>query len=211
LPLTHGIAAEILRKLNFKNMPSGYTSDIYNGKEVTFKDFALGCARAFGACVMQRDDPADEKPKIMPEESYHTEELKKLKKFEKPTKAQFDSYVKETIADCKKSIKEKNELKKRYSDILEKAKNWQPPTKEHERLKAFMIEQLTNSSSFDCGGLDYYEHEIKVVSAMTYKDYVTKKLTEHNRSIERHKEYEAKDINNIKQRNKWIKDLYDSL
>jgi hypothetical protein len=160
---------------------------------------------------MQRDDPADVKPKIMPEESYHTEKLKNLGEFKKPTKAQFESYVKETIADYEKSIKEKNELKKRYSDILENAKNWQPPTKEHERLKAFMIEQLTDSRSFDCGGLDYYEHEIKVVSAMTYKDYVTKKLTEHNRSIERHKEYEARDINNIKQRNKWIKDLYDSL
>ena len=75
-------------------MPSGYTENIYYGKEVAFKDFALGCARAFGACVMQRDDPADEKPKIMPEESYHTEELKKLKKFKKPTKDQFESYVK---------------------------------------------------------------------------------------------------------------------
>ena len=192
-------------------MPSGYTSDIYNGKEVAFKDFALGCARAFGACVMQRDDPADVKPKIMPEESYHTEELKKLKKFKKPTKAQFDSYVKETIADYKKSIKEKNELKKRYSDILEKVNNWQPPTKEHEGLKKFMIEQLTDSRSFDCGGLDHYEHELKVISAMTYEDYVAKKLAEHSRSIEYHKEYEAKDLNNIKQRNKWIKDLYDSL
>ena len=74
-------------------MPSGYTENIYYGKEVTFKDFALGCARAFGACVMQRDDPADVKPKIMPEESYHTEKLKELKKFKKPTKAQFDSYI----------------------------------------------------------------------------------------------------------------------
>ena len=192
-------------------MPTGYTSDIYNGKEVTFKDFALGCARAFGACVMQRDDPADEKPKIMPEESYHTEKLKNLGEFKKPTEAEFESYVKETIADYEKIIKEKNELKKRYSDILEKAKNWQPPTKEHERLKAFMIEQLTDSSSFDCCGLDHYEHELKVISAMTYKHYVKKKLAEYNRSIEYHKEYEAKDLFNIKQRNKWIKDLYDSL
>ncbi len=45
-------------------MPSGYTENIYYGKKVAFKDFALGCARAFGACVMQRDDPADVKPKI---------------------------------------------------------------------------------------------------------------------------------------------------
>jgi hypothetical protein len=191
-------------------MPSGYTSDIYNGKEVTFKDFALGCARAFGACVMQRDDPADEKPKIMPEESYHTEKLKNLGEFKKPTEAEFESYFKETIADYEKSIKEKNELKKRYSDILEEANNWQPPTKEHERLKAFMIEQLTDSSSFDCG-VSFYESELTYLSAMTYEDYVAKKLAEHNRSIEYHKEYEAKDLFNIKQRNKWITDLYNSL
>ena len=191
-------------------MPSGYTSDIYNGKEVTFKDFALGCARAFGACVMQRDDPADEKPKIMPEESYHTEELKKLKKFEKPTKAQFDSYVKETIADYEKSIKEKNELKKRYSDMLEEVNNWQPPTKEHERLKAFMIEQLTESKQWDCGG-SFFESELTSLSAMTYEDYVTKKLAVYNGSIKYHKEYEAEDLDNIKQRNKWITDLYNSL
>jgi hypothetical protein len=191
-------------------MPSGYTSDIYNGKEVTFKDFALGCARAFGACVMQRDDPADEKPKIMPEESYHTEKLKNLGEFKKPTEAEFESYVKETIADYEKSIKEKNELKKRYSDILEKAKNWQPPTKEHERLKAFMIEQLADSSSFDCG-VSFYESELTSLSAMTYEDYVTKKLAVHNGSIKYHKEYEAKDLDNIKQRNKWITDLCNSL
>jgi hypothetical protein len=146
----------------------------------------------------------------MPEESYHTEELKKLKKFEKPTKAQFDSYVKETIADCEKSIKEKNELKKRYSDILEEAKNWQPPTKEHERLKAFMIEQVTESKQWDCG-VSFYESELTSLSAMTYEDYAAKKLAEHNRSIEYHKEYEAKDLDNIKWRNKWITDLYNSL
>ena len=191
-------------------MPTGYTTDIYNGKDVSFRDFALTCARQFGACIMQRDDPADEKPKIMPEESYHTEKLKNLGEFKKPTEAEFESYVKETIADYEKSIKEKNELKKRYSDILEEAKNWQPPTKEHERLKAFMIEQLTESKQWDCGG-SFFESELASLSAMTYEDYAAEKLTEHNRSIEYHKEYEAKDLNNVKQRNKWITDLYNSL
>jgi len=40
-----------------KNMPSGFTSDIYDGKKITFKDFTLKCARAFGACIHLRDDP----------------------------------------------------------------------------------------------------------------------------------------------------------
>ena len=45
-------------------MPTGYTTDIYNGKDVTFKDFALKCARAFGACIHQREDNIDDLPKL---------------------------------------------------------------------------------------------------------------------------------------------------
>ena len=191
-------------------MPSGYTSDIYNGKEVTFKDFALGCARAFGACVMQRDDPADEKPKIMPEESYHTEELKKLKKFKKPTKAQFESYVKKTIADNKEIINKKKALEKAYSEMIEKAAKWTPPTTEHEALKDFMIKQLVESKQWDCG-IDHYESELVSLSIMTYEDYIEEKKQRYINNCKYHEEHLIKDIALIKQRNKWIKDLYDSL
>ena len=101
-------------------MPTGYTIDIYNGKKVTFKDFALNCARAFGACVMQRDDPADEKPKIMPEESYHTKALKKLGKFKKPSEIRFKAFIKKQLADNKRIIKEKKTLEKAYSKMIYK-------------------------------------------------------------------------------------------
>jgi len=37
-------------------MPSGYTSDLYEGKNISFTQFALQCARAFGAAIDQRDD-----------------------------------------------------------------------------------------------------------------------------------------------------------
>ena len=191
-------------------MPTGYTTDIYNGKKVAFKDFALNCARAFGACVMQRDDPADEKPKIQPEESYHTKALKRLGKFKKPSKKQFETFIKRSIADNKEIINKKKALEKAYSEMIEKAAKWTPPTTEHEELKDFMLKQLVESKQWDCG-VDSYESELVSLSAMTYEDYAAKKLAEHNRSIEYHKEYEAKDLFNIKQRNKWIKDLYDSL
>ena len=39
-------------------MPSYYTSDIYEGKNVSFQDFALKCARQFGVFVhMNEEDP----------------------------------------------------------------------------------------------------------------------------------------------------------
>ncbi len=129
------------------------------------------------------------------------------------TRIRFPTYDAKTDGNVFRWILEASEdfrkirQRERYVE-LEKAKNWQPPTKEHEGLKAFMIEQLADSSSFDCG-VSFYE--TASFSAMTYEDYAAKKLAEHNRSIEYHKEYEAKDLNNIKQRNKWIKDLYNSL
>jgi hypothetical protein len=38
-------------------MPTGYTADVQNGTVTELRDFALSCARAFGACIMMRDDP----------------------------------------------------------------------------------------------------------------------------------------------------------
>ena len=191
-------------------MPTGYTIDIYNGKDVSFKDFALNCARAFGACVMQRDDPADEKPKIMPEESYHADKLKEIGKFKKPTKTKFNNYIKEQTAYWQESIDKKKKLQIAYDIKIKEAQNWTPPTPEHEGLKKFMIEQLTESMKFDCDG-DFYESELISLKALTYEKYVLKEKSEYERSIVFHTEYLKKDLNTIRQRNKWIQDLYNSL
>ena len=191
-------------------MPTGYTTDIYNGKDVSFRDFALTCARQFGACIMQRDDPADEKPKIMPEESYHAEELKKLGKFKKPTKAEFENYIKTKIADCKESIDKMKKLQTAYNRKIKEAQDWNPPTPEHEGLKEFMIEQLTESMQFDCS-YAHYESDLKKLNKMTYDDYFEQQKQHHKWFIKYHTEYLEKDLNNIRQRNKWIQDLYNSL
>jgi hypothetical protein len=191
-------------------MPTGYTTDIYNGKDVSFRDFALTCARQFGACIMQRDDPADEKPKIMPEESYHADKLKEVGKFKKPTKTQFNNYIKKQIAYYKESINGKKKLQKAYAAKIKEARNWNPPTSDHEGLKKFMIAQLTESMEFDCK-IDSYETELKKLNEMTYNDYLIQEKENHKWLIKYHTEYLEKDLNTIRQRNKWIQDLYNSL
>jgi hypothetical protein len=210
LRLTIGTLLETQRRLNFKIMPTGYTTDIYNGKEVTFKDFALNCARAFGACIMQRDDPADEKPKIQPEESYHTKALKKLGKFKKPSKKQFETFINRSIADNKKIINKNKVLEKAYAQMIEQAAKWTPPTTEHEALKDFMLKQLVQSKQWDCG-VDSYESELVSLSVMTYEDYVERQKQMYIYNCKYHEEHLIKDITLIKQRNKWIEDLYNSL
>lgn len=40
-------------------MPTGYTYPVCEGKITEFPDFALSCARAFGALISMREEPMD--------------------------------------------------------------------------------------------------------------------------------------------------------
>jgi len=52
-------------------MPTGYTDKINEG--ITFKTFALNCARAFGACVEFRDEGGGGEviPEVFHPSDYH--------------------------------------------------------------------------------------------------------------------------------------------
>jgi hypothetical protein len=58
-------------------MPTGYTADIKNG--ISFKTFAMNCARAFGACVTLRDEPGggDKIPEAFEASTYHAQQVEK--------------------------------------------------------------------------------------------------------------------------------------
>lgn len=194
-------------------MPNGYTANIYDGKDVSFKDFALSCARAFGACIHQRDDNANDKPKLREKDNndnYHIEKINEAKKWVKPTKAEFDAYVVKQTAYYNEQIDKQNKLKIRYENMLKQAKKWNPPTKEHDGLKKFMIERLNNSMDFDCS-FDYYERELEKLKNLTYKEYVKDMRDSNKRDIEYHTKELNKENDRDDKANKWIADLYKSL
>ena len=61
-------------------MPTGYTHPVQEGKITELRDFALNCARAFGACVTMRDDPSDTPiPGKFEPSDYHIKALKEAK------------------------------------------------------------------------------------------------------------------------------------
>ena len=193
-------------------MPTGYTADIYNGKDVSFNDFALKCARAFGACIEQRDDDPNDKPKLIEktEDNYHIKKIEKAKKWKKPTKAEFDAYVKNQTAYYNEQINKQNKLKSSYQKMLDKANAWTPPTKEHEGLKKFMINQLTESMEFDCSN-DYYQRELNNIKQLTYNQYVKDMRDSNKRDIEYHTNALKEDNERVDTRNAWISALYKSL
>ena len=194
-------------------MPTGYTEDIYEGKDVSFSDFALKCARAFGACIEQRDDDPNDKPKLIEknnDDSYHIKRINEAKKWKKPTKVEFDAYVKKQTAYYNEKIDKQNKLKVSYQKRLDKVNAWTPPTKEHEGLKKFMIEQLTGSLDFDCDN-DYYQRELNNIKQLTYNQYVKNMRASNKRDIEYHTNELKKDNERVDNRNAWISALYKSL
>ncbi len=197
-------------------MPTGYTHKIADGQ--SFEDFALGCARAFGACIMQRDDPADEKPKLQESSNYHTQKLlqakEQLSEFLAMTEAEKLDYghmcAEEDIFRINERIEKNIALSDKYTAMYMKVLDWVPPSSEHVELKKFMINQLEESKDFDCNN-DYNYRELEEAKKASAMDYYNKMLDTINWDISYHSEQAQKETERTNGRNQWVQDLYASL
>ena len=199
-------------------MPSGYTADIEN--DMSFEDYILGCARAFGACMHQRDDSNKDKPKLRGVESSHHIDALSCAKAE-VAKLEAMAGVNDRTAFGKKLIEEeaasnqeyfnkKVSLRNKYEAMLSKAYNWFPPTPDHENLKKFMIEQITSSIDFDCDT----KHDMERLTALSKANPLDKYKEALNRAykdVEYHETELYKERERNADANKWIAALYDSL
>lgn len=199
-------------------MPTGYTSDIYEGKDITVKDFISQCARAFGAYVMVRDEPLDAKvPDKFKPDTYHLKQLEKSKErlaqYQCMTTEEIEKKIDEDYHDMvkgnEKYYQEKIQLQKRYFNMLEKVEAWNPPTPEHNNLKDFCIKQLNESIQFDCGSLDKYESE--KVKKQTPEEWINRRIESCLWDIEYHSKGWESEIKRVNERNAWIKQLKESL
>lgn len=145
-------------------MPTGYTAPIYEGEEnFTFKKFVMRCARNFGALVEMRGEPLDAEidfDKLFQPSDYYKKALERVEKEYQefldnpPTEEKLgEEYDKKVNNDFEKFLEQskmKEALQVRYAAMLEQVKAWEPPTKEHNNLKEFMISQLQESMDYDC-------------------------------------------------------------
>ncbi len=197
-------------------MPTGYTSDIQN--DISFEDYLLGCARAFGACVHQRDDSMKDKPKLRAVSDHYEEtilemeaELGAIRTMNREQREKYGQELKEeAIAYAQKSFNEKVLLKNKYDAMLAKAQAWNPPTPDHVNLKQFMIDQINESIRFDCDTA-YTLEKLTEASNAKPVDLVEEKAVGYERSIKFYEEEWAKDKSRVEEANRWISALYDSL
>ena len=167
-------------------MPTGYTAIIESDKEVTFKEFALGCARNFGACITMRDDPADAKiPDEFKPSTYHINAIQNaeqgLKELENMTDQQIETQAKNEFNNelfrIDESLAKERRISDRYAKIKKEVIQWQPPTKDHVGLKDFMLQQIDVSTELNM--LEVYEKErrnLKIKSVKEWRDSKLKSL-----------------------------------
>jgi len=198
-------------------MPTGYTAVI--GEGITFKNFALSCARAFGAIVTMRDDPADApipdefKPSEYSERQLslatdRVEKLKAMKDAECTRQAKAD-YEKQ-VQHHKDGIAKDATLKAKYEAMLAEVEAWTPPSPDHEGLKKFMRDQIAESIRFDCGG-HHHRDALKELRPMTGKEWRQSELNKSLQEISYHSKSQKEENERTAARNKWIRQLRESI
>jgi hypothetical protein len=189
-------------------MPTGFTAKMYDGKEETFEQFVLSCARGMGICIMQRDDGPGLPTKTKIADYYETNygsasnKMADWKNNPQKRKAEYDQYVKETEAANKKSQVNAATLSARYYARLAEVHAWTAP-EGLEGMKKFMVNQIEDSIQFDCTpyttevlGFDEWVEERE--RDIKWKlDYATRSLAEN--------------VERVKTQNEYIDALYKSL
>lgn len=187
-------------------MPTGYTAGIKDGQ--SFEEFALTAARGMGACILQRDDPLSEPPKLQKVGEYYEKRLASSER-ELADLLAMTQDEREQLAAAKNRVAEESyrgrgsenkELADKYQQMRARVADWEPPTPEHVGLKEFMLEQIDQSSRFDCGE----PYRAPTVTAEWLVAGARDSVVRAKQSLNEERE-------RVKSRNEWIVRLYESL
>lgn len=195
-------------------MPTEYTSDIYDGKDITGKEFILKCARAFGAAVMMRDEPLSKEIATVEPSRYYLEQVKSEKARLKEYKSMSLEEVQKTIDENYESdlvryhtrIKEANELEARYRKVLAEVQAWDSPSDEHDELKKYAINQLEESIKFDCG-TSYIKLPVKTEAS----EWLETMIAHSEKQIPYYENQWNEEVERTEGRNDWIRLLKESV
>lgn len=192
-------------------MPTGYTAGVQDGTITSLREYAILCARAFGACIMLRDDPlSSEIPQFTIDDHYVSSleeaQIELLKWEGMPEDQRRQLYERETET-TRKDTEERREQHRiqmeRYHTMLQQAKAFTPPTKDHEKHKEFMVQQLEESIKWDGS---FYEP--------TIEPYEQWKITKSSTLLQRI-EWAARHLNEERkrtvERNAWVSALREAL
>lgn len=198
-------------------MATGYTQKILDG--ASFQEFALDCARQFGALIDMRDDPSGIPLRLPEVSTYHRDALATAKRSMAPvSRMTVGAALKRAAKDTKQAYEDAvlsdaqwrakaAETRAAYEAVLDKILAWEPPSPDHENLKEFMISQVTDSIKHDCDWVDERDRP-KLASPAEFLGAKLKSLTW---SIDYHEEHWEAEQKRVAERRAWIIGLAESL
>ena len=199
-------------------MPTGFTHGVGTGEVTDFKEYALLCARAFGPCIALRDSALSSEIPEFEVSEYHSEQLERakqeLKEFMEMSEAQqrelCDKEHAERVASLSQSDSGVSETRKRYEAMLAKAKEFKPPSSDHEDLAKFLISQLEETIKWDCrdSNKDLYD---KMLEPPVFETWKEKSIQEFHCDIAYHQEKHNEEVARVEFNNKWVRQLKEAL
>lgn len=204
-------------------MPTGYTAGILDGTITDFKGFASTCMRAFGATIHMRDEGLDKEYEPREPSDYHLDQIQDYKKeielAESMTEEEYvtkeKTLMKEELVSVENSISKKKEQFKKLEKMLEEARNWNPPTDEHQEFKSFMMDQLERTIQFDAD-VEYYERKREELldrfgEILDGKEIKERTLDSLRSSLAYYTKSHQEELERCEKSNKWVKDVFDSI
>lgn len=189
-------------------MPTGYTAAIADG--ITFQDFAIKCARAFGALITMRDDPMDAPIQEFKPNDYYAQALEaarlRVSSLNAMTPEQAEAQALRDYLDATESHhqskRERNALNAKYEAMLIEVRAWAPPSPDHVGLQKFMVEQIEMS-------MDTFE--LQAPQRMTGPDWLAAQLDNAERHAKFSEKNYADEVARTASSNLWVKQLRESL
>ena len=204
-------------------MPTSYTAGILDGTITDFKGFASTCMRAFGATMHMRDEALDKEYEPREPSDYHLNQIQHYKKeielAESRTEEEYliseKILMKDELKRMEDSIFEKKKQLEKLEKMLDEARNWNPPSREHQEFKSFMMDQLSQTIQFDAD-VEYYEKKRGELLDRFGKIPDGKKIKEKTlNSLRDNLAYYTKshqeELERCEKSNKWVKDVFDSI
>lgn len=194
-------------------MPTGYTAKIAEGMQ--FKEYAMACARAFGALITMRDEPTDAPipPRFEPSDFYakcleveklELDRLCALTSNQAEAEA-MESHMKACLA-YEERIARAATLRAKYEGVLADVEAWEPPSSEHEDFKQFMAKQIKESIKWDCDTSGDYAPDRPHTD-----EWLRSRIADMREQIKRDEIRNLGEISGTAEKNRWVQQLRDSL
>lgn len=176
----------------------------------------MACARAFGACVMLRDEPLSTPiPEKFEPSDYNVkalarakDELRVLEAMDEDAKIAFgQAVIASSIDNAKQAMAKDAAENAKFEEIEKDVLVWVPPSEDHIPLKAFMLNQIAISKHT-------HEYHQEAIASLNKKSPLTAWQESYKasvRSVDYHVLEQRKENDRAKIRTKWVQQLRDSL